>query len=137
MKKRERDSLEHRVGPEFVEHGGVGHPEQPVDYVDNPVGGGDVGSNDGGVHAATLHGDGLVPPRTLHHVEVELLPVGGGRYLEESVRKLCEGMLVTWRRVTRVNRWGHVRCVFKGLHYTLKLPRKCSQKTRQREREDE
>lgn len=90
--KEERDSLEHRVGPKLVEHGGVGDPEQPVDYVNNPVGGGDVGGNDGGVHAAAFDGDGLVSSRALHHVEVELLPVGGGRYLQEFVRKLCKGI---------------------------------------------
>lgn len=106
----EGDLLEHRVDPEFVEYGGVGDPEQSVDNVNNPVGGGYVGGNDGSVYAAPFHGDGLVSPRALHHVEVELLPVGGGRYLQEFVRKLCEGMLATWRRVTRVNHRGHVRC---------------------------
>lgn len=84
--KKVGDSLEHRIGPEFVENGGVGHPEKPVDYMDNPVGGGDVGGDDGGIHAAALHSDGLVLPRSLHHVEVELLLIGGGRHLQESER---------------------------------------------------
>ena len=86
MRKKVRDSLEHRISPEFVEHGGVGHPEKPVDYVDNPVGGGDVGGDDGGVHATAFHGDGLILHRSLHHIEVELLLLSGGRHLQESKR---------------------------------------------------
>lgn len=108
--EEERDLLEHRVGPEFVEYGGVGDPEQPVDYVNNPVGGCDVGGNNGSVHTAAFHGDGLVSLRAFHDVEVELLPVGSGRYLQEFVRKLCKGMLAAWQRVTRVNCRSHVRC---------------------------
>lgn len=83
-----RDLLEHRVGPELVEHGGIRHPEKPVDYVNNSIGGGDVGGDDGGVHTAALHGDGLISGGSLHHVEVELLPVGGGRHLQEFERSL-------------------------------------------------
>lgn len=80
--KKIGDLLEHWIGPEFVEHGGVGYPEKPVDYVDNPIGGGDVGGDDGGVHAATFHGDSLILSRSLHHVEVELLLVSGGWHLQ-------------------------------------------------------
>lgn len=84
--KKVGDSLEHRIGPEFVENGGVGHPEKPVDYMDNPVGGGDVGGDDGGIHAATFHSDSLVLPRSLYHVEVELLLISGGRHLQKFER---------------------------------------------------
>lgn len=81
-----RDSLEHRIGPKLVEHGGVGHPEKPVDYMNDPVGGGDVGGDDGGIYAATLHGDRLISEWSLHHVEEELLLFGGGRDLQEFQR---------------------------------------------------
>lgn len=106
MKKVE-DSLEHRIGSEFVENGGVGHPEKPVDYMDNPVGGGNVGGDDGGIHAAALHSDGLVLPRSLYHVEVELLLISGGRHLQESernpVRKTFAVLRVT-SHITKLRR---------------------------------
>lgn len=109
MRQRDGDSLEHRIGPEFVEHGGVGHPEKPVDYVNDPVGGGDVGGDDGGVYAATLHGDGLIPVRGLHHVEEQPLLVGGGRHLQEFQRVSVRKCSTTRRRVTRVNRQSRAR----------------------------
>lgn len=88
-------SLEHRIGPEFVEDGGVGHPEKPVDYMDNPVGGGDVGGDNGGVHAAALHGDGLVLSRSLYHVEIEVLLIGSGRHLQESEQNCVKKTFAT------------------------------------------
>jgi len=84
MRKKVRDSLEHRISPEFVEHGGIGHSEKPVDYVDNPVGGGDVGGDDGRVHSTAFHSDGLILQRSLHHIEVELLLFSSSRHLQES-----------------------------------------------------
>lgn len=122
--EKERDLLEHRVGLEFVEYGGVGNPEQPVDYVNNPVGGCDVGGNNGSVHTTAFHGDGLVSPRAFHDVEVELLPFGSGLYLQEFVRKLCKGMLATWRRVTRVKCRGHVQC-FKRITLYVEAATRC------------
>lgn len=97
MKKKaeEGHSLEHRIGPEFVENGGVGHSEKPVDYMDNPVGGGDVGGDNGGIHATAFHGDGLVLLRSLHHVEVELLLIGGGLHLQEFEQSSVKRMFAT------------------------------------------
>lgn len=72
--------LQHRVGLQFLENRRVGDAQDVVNDVNETVGWSDVWLNDGGVHAAALHGDCLcVVP--VHNIEVQEFLIDVGRDL--------------------------------------------------------
>jgi hypothetical protein len=69
------DLLQHRISPEFLLNRGVRDAENVIDDVNEAVGGGDVGLNDGRIHTSALDRNRFVVAITAHDVEVEELLV--------------------------------------------------------------